>query len=1009
MRLASLPLAGSILLGLVLLPRPLEADELRSATIPVTVVDEKDNLVGGIKVRSIQYVEDGDDPVVTADAAGTCRIPRPLSGRPLFLHLIATDGIGQRQGYLETDLRDPEEDGKPLRIVLKVARRATIRVTDPTGAPIGDALVELIGGRPRRDLAHGRTDKDGSVRLLFPADAVVGSVFALKSGQGFDCWSAARGDDEPEEQEHRHLPEALTLTLDGAQTVRVQAVDSAGKPVPELTVRPWGLIKRGRPPIVNFDCIDMRTDKQGVAIIDWLPVDFKQVSFRSHSASHVPVRMPQLLKTDVKPGTIPDVTISVLRLTKISGRVKGADGKPAVGIHVRAARASCRTGADGMYEMNVRPETVYMVSVVDDEWAAPARGRVVVREDEAVGGIDLELTKGTVISGTVTRSRDNRPAARESVTIEQIGEELPPELQVLGDRAKVESFARSVMTDAKGRFEFRVGPGTYVLTNAHAAELRPRRPGFGPAQKEQVRLIVEDEPEIVADLQAVGLETAVLTGTVAGPDGVAVRDGLVTAFYISDRVSRGSMRSVIDASGAFRLERQLLPVWLFAFTADKALSGRLRVAADQESVTVQLAPTATVVGRLIDGDASVAGAEVGVHLPLDDNPGAIRTASRFFEAGAGTTAADGRFVFPGLIVGEQYDVRVDRPDLLRVRLVVTADRPGNIDLGYVALPPPRRLIRGDGRGMRVETDFEKLTFDRFGDKTGVAGRVAAALADARREYRRVLLVLGEPQAQSTQMLMKIVGRIEAGPDLMRTMANFGPVYINAKDRDAAAHLNRTYQLDVSRVDLPALVILDENGTVAARQSFLPASDPAQLDLKALGAFLKLGALSDRNAEEVLRAAQRRARDEKKLILLQQTDANSYPCRLLTRFIDEHRALLERDYVYVNLDVYRSLRGNEVMKQFREKANSPPTTAPLPAVALEIVVVPFGKTPGSVPWLAILSTDGVKLADSDDPDGNIGFPAEPEAIDYFINKMLRPTAQRLTTDQLEELRQALRGK
>lgn len=60
-------------------------------------------------------------------------------------------------------------------------------------------------------------------------------------------------------------------------------------------------------------------------------------------------------------------------------------------------------------------------------------------------------------------------------------------------------------------------------------------------------------------------------------------------------------------------------------------------------------------------------------------------------------------------------------------------------------------------------------------------------------------------------------------------------------------------------------------------------------------------------------------------------------------------------------------------------------------------------------MAVLNTDGVKLADSDSPNGNIGFPSEPDAIDYFIDELLNPTATRLTVKELEELRSALEGK
>ena len=136
-----------------------------------------------------------------------------------------------------------------------------------------------------------------------------------------------------------------------------------------------------------------------------------------------------------------------------------------------------------------------------------------------------------------------------------------------------------------------------------------------------------------------------------------------------------------------------------------------------------------------------------------------------------------------------------------------------------------------------------------------------------------------------------------------------------------------------------------------------------------------------DAEELLTAARHRAVLENKRILLQQSDARSYASRLLTRFVDKHQQLFERDYVYVNLDADRSTQGTEVIAQFR-------------------------KSGASMPWMAILDAKGNKLSDSDSPAGNIGWPAEPAAINYFVDRILKPTAQRLTPEELQALRAAL---
>ncbi len=200
-----------------------------------------------------------------------------------------------------------------------------------------------------------------------------------------------------------------------------------------------------------------------------------------------------------------------------------------------------------------------------------------------------------------------------------------------------------------------------------------------------------------------------------------------------------------------------------------------------------------------------------------------------------------------------------------------------------------------------------------------------------------------------------------------------------------AHLAKEYKIDVAKLDLPALILLPDDGTVAAQQSFAPAGDPPKLNIEALRGFVKRHALPVRNAQEQLRAAVSRARDEKKRVLVQQSGTDSYPSRLLTRFIDEHRELFDRDYVHVNLNAYRMTNGEAVIKELRKAGAA------------------------TVPWMAILNSDGVKLADSDSPAGNISFPAEPEAINYFIDKMLAPTVQRLTAKELDALRSALGDK
>ena len=64
-------------------------------------------------------------------------------------------------------------------------------------------------------------------------------------------------------------------------------------------------------------------------------------------------------------------------------------------------RAGLLTNQDGSYEMSVSPREAYVVYVDDKAWAASSRLDVIVHEGKPVVGVDFQLSRGTVIRGTV--------------------------------------------------------------------------------------------------------------------------------------------------------------------------------------------------------------------------------------------------------------------------------------------------------------------------------------------------------------------------------------------------------------------------------------------------------------------------------------------------------------------------------------------------------------------------------------------------------------------------------
>jgi hypothetical protein len=105
-----------------------------------------------------------------------------------------------------------------------------------------------------------------------------------------------------------------------------------------------------------------------------------------------------------------------------------------------------------------------------------------------------------------------------------------------------------------------------------------------------------------------------------------------------------------------------------------------------------------------------------------------------------------------------------------------------------------------------------------------------------------------------------------------------------------------------------------------------------------------------------------------------------PCFSLALWMDDHRELLEKDYVIVKVLGSIDTNSSDVERELR------------------------GDT-GGIPWYAMMGHDGQLLATSDGPLGNIGFPGAVESLRH-LRSMFDRTAQRLTMEDRDQLIQSL---
>ena len=386
--------------------------------------------------------------------------------------LIASADGGRRQGLGPfRESIDSKVPSAPARIVLEPSRSVTVNVTGADGKPAPEAGVEVIARG--NSVASGRTDADGRATLLYPSRAEVQSVVALKPGAGLDYYENYRS--SPAVGDAPTLPGSISLVLDGALNGRVKAVDASGNPVPGVVLRAKWAMKPSKLFSVSLGESRFgwaRTDRDGIAVFDWLPAnlegsvaiaaDSDRFVVPSNSMAHFHLGLP--------------VVHALLDPDRALARQGGPIRRPAGGRYPgqgrrhdgRSGVPRCRgrqAGADGdgwdLRDHGARGAYLHPRRR-GPNWAAKSQAGIAMGDEPRIVP-DLRLIRGTLIRGQFRLGADARPVAGYAVYLIECGAIMPADPG--GDIHRTrESLIRHVDTDAEGRFAFRVGPGVYAVT-----------------------------------------------------------------------------------------------------------------------------------------------------------------------------------------------------------------------------------------------------------------------------------------------------------------------------------------------------------------------------------------------------------------------------------------------------------------------------------------------------------------------------------------------------------------
>lgn len=279
----------------------------------------------------------------------------------------------------------------------------------------------------------------------------------------------------------------------------------------------------------------------------------------------------------------------------------------------------------------------------------------------------------------------------------------------------------------------------------------------------------------------------------------------------------------------------------------------------------------------------------------------------------------------------------------------------------------------------------------YDEKADAKAEIAAALARAKKENRRVLIQWGANWCGWCHLLHST---FKSDQSIKKELLyEYDLVLVDIGRFDKNMDLAGEYKADI-KSGVPYLTVLDADGKPIANQETgsleLPAKEGSKEysghDPAKVLAFLKQHESTPLKADDVLASGLARAREQGKCVFLHFGAPWCVWCHRLEDWMarPEIAATLAKDFIDIKIDTDRMTGGQALYAK------------------------QSGNDKGGIPWFAFLSAEGKVLATSDAPGkGNVGFPAADHEIAHF-QSMLKAARRHMTESEAAALIDSLQA-